>query len=192
MNFVLQPWQLLLAILAGWSSPLPRRTQPPRLGQSPYQPGRRDRAFHRRSALSAAPRRRLALLLPTRRLAPFLHPGIAEPPGDRSKRKGRVAACRGRTKPLRQVPRSTASAQIIHLRHTQIRFFHRDSLRSRFLTIRAFDAARCSFPFLRPIHSFALPGHTSLAPRQPLVFSDRLRRQEQEMSRTLLMHPLLS
>jgi hypothetical protein len=137
MNFVLQPWQLLFAVLAGWSSPLPRRTQPPRLGQSPHQPGRRDRAFHRRSALSAAPRRRLALLLPIRRLAPFLRPRTAEPPGDRARLKGRVAACRGWTKPLGQVPRSYASAQTIHSRHTKIHIFHPDSLRSSFLTIRA-------------------------------------------------------
>jgi putative transposase len=89
-------------------------TQPPRLGQSPHQRGRRGRAFHRRSAVSGAPRGRLALLLPIRRLAPFVQPRTAEPPGDRTRPKGRVAAYRGRTMPLRQVPRSTTSAQTIH------------------------------------------------------------------------------
>jgi hypothetical protein len=57
---------------------------------------------------------------------------------DRSRLKGRVAACRGRTKPLRWFPRGAASAQIIHLRHTQIHFFLPDSLRSSFLAIRRY------------------------------------------------------
>ena len=34
------------------------------------------------------------------------------------------------------VSRSSASAQTVHLRHTQIHIFHRLSLRSSFLTIR--------------------------------------------------------
>jgi hypothetical protein len=115
-----------------------RRTQPPSLGQSPHQRGWRGRAFHRPSALSGTPRGRLALLLQTRRLAPFLHRRTADPPGNRSRPKGRVAACRGRTKPLRPFPRSSASAQIVHLLHTPIHVFHPVSLRSSFLTIRAF------------------------------------------------------
>jgi hypothetical protein len=69
-------------------------------------------------------------------LAPCPHPRTAEPPGDRSGPKCRVAGCRGRTKPLRLFPRSTAPAQIIPLRHTEIHIFHPDSLRSSFLTIR--------------------------------------------------------
>jgi hypothetical protein len=46
-------------VVAPGRSPAPgtlsRGTQPPRLGQSPNQRGRRGRAFHRRSALSGAP-----------------------------------------------------------------------------------------------------------------------------------------
>jgi putative transposase len=69
----------------GWPVPgaLSRRTQPPRLGQSPHQRGRRGRAFHRPSALSAAPRRRLALLPQTGRLTPFLTPGLPNRLGTR-------------------------------------------------------------------------------------------------------------
>src|SRR5450631_555594 len=109
MNFVLQPWQLLLAILAGWINRqqqevieyLRTENQNPqrKTRQSPDRRGRRGQAPGRCGALSGAPRGHLALLLPTRSLTPCLHPGTAEPPGDRSTPKGRGTACRGRIMP---------------------------------------------------------------------------------------------